>query len=98
MTAATGTVLKSITRMSIIELAKDAGIECIETKLKPELLNEVDEMFLSSTPFKVQPARQINDRKLADAPGPVTRKIAEGLNAITSGNDDRYANWLYPVE
>ena len=44
MTAATGTVLKSITRMSILEIAREAGIECIEGQLKPELLFEAEEL------------------------------------------------------
>ena len=97
LTPSTGTVLKSITRLSILEAAQEAGIECIEKQLKPELLAEAEEIFLSSTPFKVLPVKQINDRKLPDAPGPVTRKMAELLNAIVAGNDDRFANWLYLV-
>jgi branched-chain amino acid aminotransferase len=98
LTPSTGTVLKSITRMSILEAAAAAGIECIEKQLKPELLADAEEIFLSSTPFKVLPVKQINDRKLPDAPGPVTRKIAELLNAIVAGNEDRFASWLYVVE
>jgi branched-chain amino acid aminotransferase len=98
LTPATGTVLKSITRQSIIESAKAAGVECMEKKLKPELLDQAEEIFLSCTPFKVQPVKRINDRKLPDAPGPVTRKIAELLNAIAVGKDDRFENWLYYVK
>ncbi|MGD2186363.1 MAG: aminotransferase class IV, partial [Desulfobacterales bacterium] len=64
MTPATGTVLKSITRMSILEAAKHVGIECFEGQLKPELLFEAEEVFLSCTPFKVLPVRQINDRQM----------------------------------
>jgi branched-chain amino acid aminotransferase len=97
MTPATGTVLKSITRMSILEAAKKAGIDCIEEQLKPELLFEADEMFVSSSPFKVLPVKQINDRKLDNAPGPLTRKINELLDAIVGGNDDRFNGWLYRV-
>ena len=78
-------------------MAVGAGIECIEMQLKPERLVEAEEIFLSSTPFKVLPVKQINDRKLPDAPGPVTRKMAEHLNAIVAGNDGRFANWLYFV-
>ena len=98
MTAATGTVLKSITRMSILEAAGEIGIECIEGQLKPELLFEAQEMFVSCTPFKVMPVKQINDRKLDDAPGPLTRKIAELLETIAKGDDDRFNGWLYMVE
>jgi len=98
MTAATGTVLKSITRMSILEAAGEAGIECLEGKLKPELLFEAQEMFLSSTPFKVIPVKQINDRRFDNAPGPLTRKIAELLEAIADGRSEHFKEWLYMVE
>ncbi len=98
LTPATGSVLKSITRMSILEAAQEAGIKCTEKQLKPELLNEAQEVFLSSTPFKVLPVTQINDRKLPNVPGPVTCKIAELLNTISAGNDDRFANWLYFID
>jgi branched-chain amino acid aminotransferase len=97
LTPSTGTVLKSITRMSIVELAGEAGIECVEKQLEPELLDEAEEIFLSSTPFKVTPVKQINDRKLPDAPGPISRKIAELLDTITAGNDDHFRDWLYFV-
>ena len=98
MTAATGTVLKSITRMSILEAAAEAGIECLEDKLKPDLLFEAQEMFVSCTPFKVLPVNQINDHKFENAPGPLTRKIAGLLDAIAGGHDDRFKEWLYMVK
>ena len=91
MTPATGTVLRSITRMSILEAAGEDG------QLKPELLFEAEEMFVSSSPFKVLPVKQINDHKLDDAPGPITRKIAKLMEAITKGEDDRFKEWLYMV-
>ena len=97
MTAATGTVLKSISRMSSLEAAKTAGIECFEGQLKPELLFEAEEIFLSCTPSKVLPVCKFNDRQLEPAPGPLTRKIAEMLDGIASGEDERFKDWLYPV-
>jgi branched-chain amino acid aminotransferase len=97
MTAATGTVLKSISRMSILEAAKIAGIECFEGQLKPELLFEADEIFLSCTPSKVLPVLKINDCELENAPGPLTQKIAEMLDRIYSGDDERFKDWMYPV-
>jgi len=97
MTPATGAVLKSITRMSILEAAQTSGIECMEEQLKPEMLREAAEIFFASTPFKVLPVKQIDDRKLNNAPGPLTRKIARILDAIADGNDDRFKRWLYPV-
>jgi branched-subunit amino acid aminotransferase/4-amino-4-deoxychorismate lyase len=55
-------------------------------------------MFVSSSPFKVLPVKQINDHKFDDAPGPLTRKIAELLETIAKGEDDRFRGWLYMVE
>ncbi|MBW2412074.1 MAG: branched-chain-amino-acid transaminase [Deltaproteobacteria bacterium] len=97
MTPATGTVLKSISRMSILEAAKTAGIKSFEDKLKPELLFEAEEIFLSCTPFKVLPVCKINERQLAQTPGPLTRQIAELLNGIAGGNKERFKDWMYPV-
>ena len=84
--------------MSILEAASKDGIECIEGQLKSELLFETDEMFVSSSPFKVLPVKQINGHKFADAPGPLTRKIAELMAGIVGGNDSRFKAWLYRVE
>jgi branched-chain amino acid aminotransferase len=98
LTPSTGTVLKSITRMSILEAAQEAGVACTEKQLEPELLSEAEEIFLSSTPFKVLPVKRIYDRELPDAPGPVTRKIADLVKVIIAGHADRFANWLYFVK
>jgi branched-chain amino acid aminotransferase len=97
LTPSTGTVLKSITRMSILEATGAAGIPCFEEQLKPQLLFEADELFFASTPFKVLPIKQINDRKLKKVPGPVTRQVADLMAKIVDGRDVRFKQWLYPV-
>jgi branched-chain amino acid aminotransferase len=97
LTPSAGTVLKSITRMSILEAARAAGIACFEERLKPEMLFAADELFFASTPFKVLPVKQINDRKLNKVPGPVTRQIANLMAKIADGSDARFKKWLYPV-
>jgi branched-chain amino acid aminotransferase len=98
LTPSAGTVLKSITRMSILEAAAAAGIACFEERLKPQLLFEADELFFASTPFKVLPVKQINDRKLSHIPGPVTRQVADLMAKIANGSDARFKQWLYAVE
>jgi hypothetical protein len=42
--------------------------------------------------------RQIDDYVLDDVPGPVTRKMVALLAAISTGKDERFKDWLYPVE
>ena len=98
LTPSAGTVLKSITRMSILEAAEAAGIACFEKRLEPQLLFEADELFFASTPFKVLAIKQINERKLEHAPGPVTCKVADLMAKIAGGNDSRFKQWLFMVK
>ena len=97
MTPAAGTVLKSITRMSILEATEAVGISCFEESLTSELLFEADELFFCNTPFKVLPIKQLNDRKLKQVPGPLTQQVADLMAKIVDGRDTRFKHWLYPV-
>lgn len=97
LTPALGTVLQSITRRSILQVARTAEIETIEARLRPELLAEADEIFTASTPFKVFPVRQMDERVLGDVPGPVTRRLSGWMQNIAAGTDERFRDWLFPV-
>lgn len=98
MTPSPGTVLKSITRKSVLQIAKIIGIETIEGRLLPELFFKADEIFMSGTPNKILPVRQIEDRKLAETPGPITRKLSALMKKIIAGQDERFKDWLFPVD
>lgn len=97
MTPCLGTVLQSITRKSILEAAKMIGIECLETRIRPETLMEAEEIFLSATPFKVLPVRKIEERSMERVPGPVTKRLFDLMEDIVRGGDDRFKDWLFPV-
>jgi branched-chain amino acid aminotransferase len=96
LTPSLGTVLQSITRKSILTLAGGMGLHAVEGCLSPELLNEADEVFFAGTVSKCIPVRQVGDRSLGQTPGPVTRRLAERLAAITAGRDVSFAGWLTP--
>jgi branched-chain amino acid aminotransferase len=98
LTSALGTVLRSITRMSVLEAAKIEGIKTVEGRLPSEMIFEADELFFSCSPMKVLPVRQIDDYVLDDVPGPLTRKMVALLTDISTGKDGRFKDWLYPVE
>jgi branched-chain amino acid aminotransferase len=97
MTPALGTVLASISRKAILEIAPLLGVEAIESRLRPERLYEADEVFFSGTPMKVLPVRQIDEKAIKDTPGPLTRKLLDLMTEIVSGREDRFKNWLFPV-
>ncbi len=98
MTASPGTVLKSISRKSILQMANIIGIETFEGRLLPELLLQADEIFLSCTPSKLLPVRQIEDRKLAETPGPMTSRLYSLMKKIVTGQDERFKDWLFLVK
>jgi branched-chain amino acid aminotransferase len=95
MTPSLGTVLRSITRKSLLELAEAMGMETFTGRLNPGLLDEADEIFFAGTGLKFVPVRQVDKRKLDDAPGPVTRQLAERMDVITSGCDRQFQRWLF---
>ncbi|MBW1862507.1 MAG: aminotransferase class IV, partial [Deltaproteobacteria bacterium] len=97
MTSSPGTVLKSISRKSVIQVAKVIKIESFEGRLRPELLYEADEIFLSSTAARILPVRRIEDRALEGTPGPLSRKLMALMSDIEAGRDERFKDWLFPV-
>jgi branched-chain amino acid aminotransferase len=97
LTPSLGTVLDSITRRSILQVARHLGIETIEGRLRPELLFQADEIFFANTPFKVIPVRRVEEREMPGAPGPMQRRLWDVLQRIAAGTEPAFADWLYPV-
>ena len=97
MTPSLGTVLRSITRKSLLAVAEEMGLETVTDRLNPALLEEAEELFLSSTSARVAPIRQIGTRIMGGAPGPLTQRITERIAAITAGRDERFRGWLFPA-
>jgi len=98
MTPSLGTVLASITRRSILSAAKTLNMETVEERLPPDLLLEADEIFLSGTPFKVLPVKQVEDRVIEATPGPITRRLSTLMDEIITGRDERFKQWFFPVK
>jgi len=97
MTPSLGSVLRSITRESVLEVAGVIGLEVSEEGLHSDRLDEMDEIFFSSTGIKAQPVRRIGERVLEETPGPLTQKVADFLNEIVGGREERLKHWLFPV-
>jgi branched-chain amino acid aminotransferase len=98
LTPCLGTVLDSITRRSILQVARHLGIETFEGRLRPALLFEADEVFFANTPFKVIPVHRIEDRRMSAIPGPMQRRLWDVLQKIATGQEPDFAEWLYPVD
>jgi branched-chain amino acid aminotransferase len=89
-------ILRSITRQSVLELARVVGIPAREEAVYPEALSDADEIFTSHSGIKVCPVNRFEDREL-EAPGPITKRLMDLMDDITHFRDDRFARWFQPL-
>jgi 2-isopropylmalate synthase len=73
--------LDGITRQTVIEIAKNQGINVIERYIKPEEIYDADEIFLTGTAAEVAPVGQID--KHFFSVGPITKMIANEYTSLT---------------
>jgi branched-chain amino acid aminotransferase len=73
--------LPGITRGVLLEIGARAGAPVEERTLLPEDLYSAGEVFISSTNRGMLAVSEINGRKIAVAPGPVTQKLEKALAA-----------------
>jgi branched-chain amino acid aminotransferase len=97
LTSSLGTILDSITRKTLLEVAETMGIATSAGRLEPQALSEAEELFFSGTTTKLLPIRQVGERILQEVPGPVTRRLSERMAVITSGRDAQFGHWLFPA-
>ena len=73
--------LNGITRQTIIQMCKDAGMTVHERHILPEEVDSFQECFLTGSAAEVTPVAQIGENWHFQV-GPTTRKIAEGYEAL----------------
>lgn len=95
----TAAALDGIVRRSIVQIARDLGLEVIERDLARAELYLADEVFLSGTGAELVPVREIDDHRIGDGrPGPITTEIGRVFDDALHGRDPRYVEWLDVVE
>ena len=91
-------VLAGITRDSLITLAREAGIEVVETNILREMLYIADEIFFTGTAAEVTPVRSIDKMKIGSGRrGPITEKLQSEFFGIVNGTASDRFTWLTPV-
>ena len=92
-------VLNGITRASVIQLAKEAGIEVVEQALPRELLYLCDEAFFTGTAAEVSHLRSVDRILIGDGTmGPVTTRLHDEFFALVNGEQPDRFGWLTPVK
>jgi branched-chain amino acid aminotransferase len=88
-------ILMGVTRASVLEIARDLGIEARVADITVDDLMSADELFFSGTAVEVTAIREVDGRVVGDGkPGPVTRRIQETFNQAVRGELPQYRRWL----
>lgn len=92
-----GTSLHGITRASVIQMARDLGVEVREQDVPRESLYMADELFFTGTAAEVTPIRSVDRITVGEGKaGPVTLAIQEHfLKTVRGQNDDSHGFLTY---
>lgn len=81
-------ILEGITRDVVIALARQTGIEVLETPLTKHDVYISEECFLTGTAAEVVPVVKVDSRPIGSgAPGPITRDLMTRFHKLTRGHD-----------
>lgn len=81
--------LYGITRNTVMDLARTAGLEVSEPNLTRYDVFNADECFLTGTGAELVPVVKVDGRTIGDGkPGPVTRELVRAYHALTNSTGE----------
>ncbi len=87
--------LEGITRDTIVQLAKEIGLEVIEKRITRDEVYTADEAFFTGTAAEVTPIRELDNRNIGSGTrGPITEKLQAMYFDVVKGKSAKHANWL----
>jgi branched-chain amino acid aminotransferase len=89
----TASILDGINRKSVIQIARDLGLEVVERDIARAELALADEVFLTGTAAELTPMRSIDDIEIG-TPGEITRQIQAVFEDALCGRAPQYREWL----
>ncbi len=88
-------ILRGITRDSVMEIGWDIGIEVVEERFTRDELYMADEAFFTGTAAEITPIREVDDRRIGKGrPGPITELIQKVFFETVRGKNTQYNHWL----
>jgi branched-chain amino acid aminotransferase len=83
--------LESITQATVIELAKDMGIEVVRRRITRDEVYIADEAFFTGTAAEVTPIREVDARVIGcGSRGVITEKLQSAYFDVVSGKNEKY--------
>ncbi len=91
-------ILESITRSTVLELLREAGVETRERDIDRSELAAAEEAFFCGTAREITPVVAIDKLKVgAGEVGPVVRELQERFFSIATGESGDHPEWRTPV-
>ena len=88
-------ILMGVTRASVLEIARDLGIEATVAPISVEDVLAADELFFTGTAVEVTAIREVDGRVMSGGkPGAITRRIQDTFNQAVRGQLPQYRHWL----
>lgn len=79
-------MLDGITRAFVMkELAPSVGVKVTEKRLRLDDVTSADEIFLTGTAAEIIAVTQVEEKKISDGEGPVTKKLRSKFREIVTG-------------
>jgi len=78
--------LDGITRRTVMDLARDAGLEVVERVIMPEEMGQASEVFLTGTAAEVTPVGQIGESTFT--PGAVTKTLIDAYDRAVGRSNE----------
>ena len=97
--ALTESILNSITRDTIIKIAKyELGLEVEERSVNRTEVYLADEAFFCGSAVEITPIIQIDSYVIGDGtPGAITQQLHQNYLDVVTGNNEKYREWLTPI-
>lgn len=92
-------VLDGITRKTVMQLAREKGLDVIEKRITRDEVYIADEAFFTGTAAEVTPIREVDRRVIGNgARGPVTEILQKAYFDVVHGRSPAHKDWLTLVK
>lgn len=87
--------LESITQDSVIQIAKDLGIEVLRRNITRDEVYISNEAFFTGTAAEITPIKELDYRIIGNGKrGEITSKLQEAYFDVVYGRNTKYSHWL----
>ena len=91
--------LDGITRRTVMQIAKDEGIEVAVKQITRDEIYIADEAFFTGTAAEVTPIKELDNRSIGNGSrGPITEILQKKFFDIVNGKSKKYNEWLTIVK